>query len=129
MTEAEQQAQKEADDAAANQEQVNQPQPGDVVAPPTDQTNDTTEMQDVTVDGYTFSIDKTLLDDVEVLEALDSIENKQKPEMIITLLKRLVGDDGYAAMKAYFVQKDGRLKISELTKIFEAIFENFDPKG
>lgn len=83
----------------------------------------------VEFDGYKFDIDEELLDDVELLEMIDGIENGERPALIMTLLKKLVGDDGYDKMKAYFVKKDGRFKMSKLSGIYQAIFENFDPKG
>lgn len=96
-----------------------------VVAP----TEPAAKIKDVEYDGYKFKIDEELLDDVELLEMIDGIENEEKPALIITLLKRLIGDDGYAAMKEYFVKKDGRFKMSALGEIYRVIFEDFDPKG
>lgn len=97
------------------------------VAPVTAEQKD--KLKKVEYDGYKFAIDEDLLDDVELLEMIDGIENEEKPALIITLLKRLIGDDGYEAMKAYFVKKDGRFKMSKLGEIYQAIFEGFDPKG
>lgn len=85
--------------------------------------------KEVEVDGYKFNIDPEVLDDVELLEMIDGIENGEKPALIISLLKKLVGDDGYEQMKAYFVKKDGRFKMSKLGDIYKAVFEGFDPKG
>jgi hypothetical protein len=87
------------------------------------------EYRDITHDGYTFKLDDTLLDDVEVLEMIDAVESQNRPGEVIRLLKQLIGDSGYAEMKAYFVKKDGRFKMTKMMKIYEAIFEGFDPKG
>lgn len=87
------------------------------------------EIKDVTVDGYTFKLNTELLDDVELLEMIDAIENQNKPGVIISLLRNLIGEAGYDEMKAYFVKKDGRFKMSKLMVVYEAIFEDFDPKG
>lgn len=94
-----------------------------------EKTADKKELRDVTVDGYTFKLDDTLLDDVEVLEMIDAVESENRPGVVIKLLKNLVGDDGYNEMKDYFVKKDGRFKMTKLMKVYEAIFEGFDPKG
>lgn len=83
----------------------------------------------VKYEGYEFQVDSALLDDVELLEMIDGIENGEKPALIIALLKKLVGDTGYEAMKAYFKQKDGVFKMTTLAEIYKNIFENFDPKG
>ncbi len=87
-----------------------------------------TELRDVTVDGYKFKINDELLDDVEVLEMIDAIENKNRPGVIVSLLRNIVGEGGYKEMKAYFTKKEGHFKISKLMKVYEAIFEGFDPK-
>lgn len=92
-------------------------------------TENKAELRDITVDGYTFKLDDTLLDDVEILEMIDAVESQNRPGEVINLLKRLVGDNGYDEMKAYFVKKDGRFKMTKLMKIYEAIFAGFDPKG
>lgn len=97
------------------------------VTPPADEPKNT--IRKVEYDGYKFEIDEELLDDVELLEMIDGIENGERPALIMTLLKKLVGEDGYEDMKAYFVKKDGRFKMSKLSGIYQGIFENFDPKG
>lgn len=86
------------------------------------------ELRDVTFDGYTFKLDDNLLDDVEVLEMIDAVESQNKPGQVINLLKQLIGDDGYDEMKAYFVKKDGRFKMTKVMKVYEEIFKGFDPK-
>lgn len=104
-------------------ETATQPQP---TAPAEEQKN---TIRKVEYDGYAFTIDEESLDDVELLELIDGIENGERPALIITLLKQLIGDNGYKEMKAYFVKKDGRFKMSKLGEVYQAIFENFDPKG
>lgn len=86
-------------------------------------------IQDVTVDGYTFQIDTDRIDDVEILDTIDAIENQKKLKEIITFLEYLVGVDGYAKLKEYFVVKDGKFKLSKLFQVYQSIFEKFDPKG
>lgn len=102
--------------------EVTTPQPADAVA-------EKQKLKELEYDGFKFSINEELLDDVELLEMIDAIENDQKPALIITLLKKLIGDDGYDVMKAYFVEKDGRFKMTKLGEIYKVIFEDFDPKG
>ena len=87
------------------------------------------ELREVTHDGYTFKLNDDLLDDVEVLEMIDAVETQNQPGAVIRLLKQIIGEDGYTEMKAYFVNKDGRFKMTKMMKIYEAIFEGFNPKG
>lgn len=103
--------------------------PEDVPAPTPAAEAPKSEIKDITFDGYAFKLDMELLDDVELLEMIDAIENQSKPGVIIQLLRNLIGDDGYDEMKAYFVKKDGRFKMSKLSSVYQAIFEDFDPKG
>lgn len=86
------------------------------------------EYRDVTFDGYTFKLDDNRLDDVEVLEMIDAVESQNQPGAVIRLLKKIIDDSGYEDMKAYFVKKDGRFKMTKMMKIYEAIFEGFSPK-
>lgn len=80
-------------------------------------------------EGYKFKVDTDLLDDVEAFEIIDRIENKGQVAAVVPLLKFLIGDSGYEAMKAHFVKKEGRFRVSKLSKVYEVIVENFDPKG
>jgi hypothetical protein len=86
------------------------------------------EIKDIEYDGYKFKINTDLIDDVEVVDLIDKIENQQNLKAIVDFLQYLVGNDGYEKMKAYFVKKDGRFRLSKLSAIYQAIFENFDPK-
>jgi hypothetical protein len=86
-------------------------------------------IKSATVGGYEFTFDTDKIDDVEILDTIDAIENQKKLKEIITFLQYLIGADGYEKLKAYFVNKDGKFKLSKLFEVYQAIFEQFDPKG
>lgn len=97
-------------------------------------------IKQVEIEGYKFTVDTDLLDDVEAFEYIDRIENKGQVAGIVPLLKFLIGDKGYEAMKAHFTELDayehkddpeykGRFRISKLNNVYMAIIEKFDPKG
>lgn len=87
-----------------------------------------TDIVEVEHDGYKFKVDTGMIDDVDVLDLIDKIENQNNMKAIVDLLEYLIGVEGYKQMKAYFVKKEGRFRISTLSKIYVAIFEKFDPK-
>lgn len=87
------------------------------------------EVIDIEYEGHKFQVDTGRLDDVDALEMIDAIENQNNMKVIVDFLQYLIGAEAYDTMKAYFVQKDGRFKISTLSKIYVAIFDKFDPKG
>ena len=86
------------------------------------------EIINIDFEGYKFVVDTGLMDDVDALEMIDSIENKNNMKTIVDFLHYLIGPEEYEKLKAYFVKKDGRFKISTLSKIYVAIFDKFDPK-
>ena len=86
------------------------------------------KLAQIDIDGFKFEVDTDLVDDVETLEVIEEIQNGQ-PTKIITFLKQILGESTYAEMKAHYVKTQGRMRISTLNKVFEAIFEKFDPKG
>lgn len=86
------------------------------------------EIKDVTYDGYTFQVNTDLIDDVDAIELIDKIENQQNLKAIIDFLDYLIGKDEYEKLKAYFVEKDGRFKLTKLGELYQAILEQFDPK-
>lgn len=81
------------------------------------------------IDGYEFTVDTDLLDDVEAFEHIDRIENKGQVAAIVPLLHFLIGKDGYGAMKAHFVKIEGRFRVTKLSKVYQVIIDNFNPKG
>lgn len=85
------------------------------------------ELVEASIDngGYKFKIDPQKLDDIEVIEALsDSAQNNLLP-----VIKKIIGDDEFTNIKAYYVDKHGRMSITkDLTEVVEAIFKLF-PKS
>ena len=87
-----------------------------------------TKLVDITVDGYTFKANVDAADDIETLEIINGVQNGEVGR-IVDLVKMVVGEKGYEDMKAHYVKEHGKMRISTLNKVFEAIFEKFDPKG
>lgn len=105
-----------------------------------DQKKAESSIKQIDLDGYTFSVDTDLLDDVEAFEYIDRIENKGQIAGIVPLIKFLIGDKGYEDMKTHFsaidaeAHKDdpnykGRFRVSKLNDVYLAIIQRFDPKG
>lgn len=86
-------------------------------------------IKELDIDGYKFTVDTDLLDNVDAFEHIDRIENRGQVAAVVPLLKFLIGDKGYEDMKAHFVQAEGKFRVSKLSKVYEVIIENFDPKG
>ena len=87
------------------------------------------ERLDVEYDGYKFTVDTGLLDDVGIVDLIDRIETGKSLKAVVEFLHYLIGKDGYEKMQAYFVERDGRFKLTKLSRVYYAIFEKFDPKG
>ena len=94
-----------------------------------DETDKKSTVKELEIDGYKFIVDTDLLDDVEAFEHIDRIENQKQVTAIVPLLTFLIGKDGYDAMKAHFIKTEGKFRITKLSKVYEVIIENFDPKG
>lgn len=86
------------------------------------------EKLDIEYDGYKFTVDSALLDDVEIVDIIERIEAGKSLKATVEFLYYLIGADGYEKMKNHFIKKDGRFKLTKLTRIYYAIFEQFDPK-
>lgn len=102
----------------------------------TDKTNGVKELE---LDGIKFTVDTDLLDNVEAFEHIDRIENKGQVAAIVPLLLFLIGEEGYNKIKADFTAADakehegepdykGRFRVTKLSKVYEVIIENFNPK-
>jgi hypothetical protein len=96
-------------------------------------------IKELEYEGVKFTVNTDLLDDVEAFELIDRIENKKQVAAIVPLLQFLIGEDGYNKLKTDFTAADakehageegykGRFRVSKLSKIYEVIIENFDPK-
>lgn len=88
-----------------------------------------TKGNELEIDGYKFRVDTDLLDDVEAFEIIDRIENKNEVTAVVPLLKFLIGEKGYDDMKAYFVKKEGKFRVTKLSQVYQVIVADFDPKG
>lgn len=95
----------------------------DITAPEKD------NVKELIIDDYKFTVDTDLLDDVEAFEHIDRIENKGQVAAIVPLLHFIIGKEGYDAMKAHFVKTEGRFRVTKLSKVYQVIIENFNPKG
>lgn len=95
--------------------------------------------KDLEYEGIKFTVNTDLLDDVEAFELIDRIENKKQVAAIVPLLQFLIGEEGYNKLKTDFAAADAkehegeegykaRFRVSKLSKIYEVIIENFDPK-
>lgn len=87
------------------------------------------EKTEVEYDGYTFEVDTAMLDDVKIVDLIERIEAGKSLKATVEFLHYLIGKDGYEKMEQFFVKRDGRFKLTVLTRIYYAIFEKFDPKG
>jgi hypothetical protein len=96
-------------------------------------------IKELELEGIKFTVNTDLLDDVEAFEHVDRIENKGQVAAIVPLLKFLIGEEGYNKLKADFTAADakehegepgynGRFRVTKLSKIYEVIIENFNPK-
>lgn len=100
----------------------------------------TSTVKEIEVDGYKFTVDTDLLDDVETFEMIDRIENQQQVAAIVPLLRLILGDETYTEMKVHFTKADAeankdkkgykaRFRLGKLQEVYVAIIEKFDPKG
>ena len=94
-----------------------------------EETEKKSTVKELEIDGYKFTVDTDLLDDVEAFEHIDSIENQKRVTAIVPLLTFLIGKDGYEAMKSHFTKAEGKFRITKLSKVYEIIIENFNPKA
>lgn len=92
------------------------------------ETETKTSVKKLKIDDYEFTVDTDLLDDVEAFELIDRIENKKQVVAIVPLLKFIIGEQGYEDMKAHFTKTEGKFRVTKLSKVYEIIVENFDPK-
>lgn len=99
-----------------------------------------TTIHDIEIDGYKFTVDTDLLDDVDSLEYLERIESRGEVGAVLPLLKHIMGVPAYNQLHAYFVEKDAkdnkdkkdyrpRMRMEKLQQVYIAILEKFDPKG
>lgn len=107
-------------------------------------------VQEIEVDGYKFTVDTDLLDDVDSLDYIDRIESRGHVAAILPLLKFILGGDEFNKMRTYFTEKDAadhaketandkkdpnakpykaRMRMEKLNDVYMAIIEKFDPKG
>lgn len=107
--------------------------PADTTSEPAGQStqpsNTSDSTKEVDIEGYKLNVDYDIVDDVDNLELINKIENEGYLYGIIEFLQKIIGQDEYDKLKAYFVEKNGKLSLTKLGEIYQKIFEQFDPKG
>lgn len=83
-------------------------------------------IKQIELNGFKLDVDMDGFDDVEFFEKSDKLE--EHPNYIIDMVKMGIGEKQYEKMKAYFVKKEGRFKMSVLTEAFNLIMDITDPK-
>ena len=84
------------------------------------------DIKHIEFEGFELDVDMDNFDDVEFFTLSD--EAQTNPGKLIDIAKLAFGEEGYKALKAYFVKKDGKLALSKLSAIYEKIFQAEDPK-
>ena len=77
-------------------------------------------------DGLEIEVNGDFMDDVETLEVMDRMSTA--PEAIIPFVKKIFGEDNYQTVKAYYVKKHGRMRISDLNDVVNTVAAAF-PKA
>jgi hypothetical protein len=109
-----------------------------------DADTNTSEIKEIEVDGYKFTVDTDKLDDVEALDFIERIENKGQVAAVLPLLKFMLDDTEYEQMRKAFIEIDAkehkdknpnsknayhpRFRINKLNAVYLAIIEKFNPK-
>lgn len=99
-----------------------------------------TTVHEIELEGYKFTVDTDLLDDVDSLEYLERIESRGEVGAVLPLLKHIMGVQEYEKLKAHYIKLDGeahkdvegyrpRMRMEKLQEAYIAILEKFDPKG
>lgn len=97
-------------------------------------------IKEVEVHGYKLNVDVDLIDDIDTLELIDEIDNQGKVAAIARLLKHILGNETYTALKKYFIEYDAkqhegqddykpRMRMEYMNDTYLAIIAKFDPKG
>lgn len=77
-------------------------------------------------DGLEIEVNGDFMDDVETLEVMDRMTTA--PEAIIPFVKKIFGEDNYQVVKAHYVKKNGRMRISDLNDVVNTVAAAF-PKA
>lgn len=77
-------------------------------------------------DGLEIEVNGDFMDDVETLEVMDRMSTA--PEAIIPFVKKIFGEDNYQTVKAYYVKKNGYMRISDLNDVVNTVAAAF-PKA
>lgn len=107
--------------------------------PAPDATEEQTK-QLIKVEGYEFLCDTDLIDDVEALDIIHQIEDKNRVSAIVPLLHFLLSDEEYNKLAMHFVKQDAekhknvkgyrpRFRATKLTAVYNAVIAQYDPKG
>lgn len=82
--------------------------------------------KEIDIDGFKLNVSEEIFDDITVLELLEEIESR--PSAILKFVRYTLGEDNYKAIKAHYVEKNGRMRIEDIGSVVATISEAF-PKA
>lgn len=73
-----------------------------------------------TTSGFAFTLDDGVLDDWEILEALNDIDEGDSTK-VVAVLKHLLSDDQYKALKDHLRGENKRVKVTDMVAALQDI--------
>lgn len=78
--------------------------------------------------GFECEIDKTILEDMEMVEAMAAADGDE-PLRIVEVMQKLLGDEQKKALYDYVRNEKGRVPIDAVTGCVMEIFESLGEEG
>lgn len=84
-------------------------------------------LKDLDFDGFKYTIDTDIVDDMDFLELTDQIENGAI-QKYPTLVKKFLGEEQYKKLREYMLKKHGKFSATKCGDFFEFTIKSLDPK-
>ena len=85
--------------------------------------------QDLDFDGFKFTGDPELLDDIRFISTIRAIEQDKDLTKIIDLSEVIMGKDQFNAMVKYFEEKEGKFSLTKLGAFYRFLISKMNPKA
>ncbi len=82
-----------------------------------------------TSSGFEFNVDRAVIDDMRIVDAVAEVADGSNPLAISFLVKTILGEEGKKALYEHLQEEEGRVPLTKVSNEITEIFKAFGEEG
>ena len=81
-----------------------------------------------TSSGFAFNVNRTVIDDMRIVDAVAEVADGSNPVAISFLVKTILGEEGKKALYEHLQEEDGRVPLTKVSNEITEILRHLEKK-